>query len=337
MKRSTVVGFALLVVFVLVAMMAGVAEGAYRIAPGHVLDLLFSRTARAADPGGAQIVLALRLPRVFAAALAGASLSVAGAALQALLQNPLADPYVLGVSAGASVGASVVLAAGGAMALAGMAVPLAALVGALGATMLVFGLARTGGRLPGHTLLLSGVVVASVLGSLVTVLLFLAGSGDKMQQIVLWTMGGFGDAEWSRVAVLAPIAVLGSVALWALGRDLNLLSFGEDPAGFLGADVETVKRLVLVSAALLTAGAVAVGGVIGFVGLIVPHAVRRVTGPDNRRLIPAAFLGGAGFLVLVDTVARTLHPPVELPIGLLTGVIGGPFFLILLRTRRKGE
>lgn len=337
MKRSWLLGFALLVAFVAAALVLGVAEGASRIAPLHVLDLLFSRAARSADPAGAQIVMALRLPRVFAAALAGASLSVAGAALQSLLQNPLADPYVLGVSAGASVGASLVLVTGGAMALAGLAVPLAALAGALGATILVFGLARAGGRLPGHTLLLSGVVVASVLGSLVTVLLFLAGSGDKMQQIVLWTMGGFGDAEWSRVAVLAPISVLGMIALWALGRDLNLLSFGEDPAGFLGADVETVKRLVLCVAALLTASAVAVGGVIGFVGLIVPHAVRRVTGPDNRRVIPAAFLAGAGFLVLVDAAARTIRPPIELPVGLLTGVIGGPFFLVLLRTHRKGE
>jgi iron complex transport system permease protein len=120
-----------------------------------------------------------------------------------------------------------------------------------------------------------------------------------------------------------------------MGRDLNLLSFGEDPAGFLGANVEGVKRLVLCLTALLTAGAVAVGGVIGFVGLIVPHAVRRITGPDNRRLMPAAFLAGAGFLVLVDTVARTVHPPVELPVGLLTGVIGGPFFLVLLRSHRR--
>lgn len=334
MKRAA---FPLLVIGLVLAAVFGISVGSEALPFRHIVELLLSSAAREMDPIGTQIILGLRLPRVLAAALTGASLSVAGAALQALLQNPLADPYVLGVSAGASVGAALVIVLGAGLALAGFAVPLAALVGALMATLLVFGLARTGGRLPGLTLLLAGVVVGSVLSSMVTILLFLAGSSDKMQPILLWTMGGFGDAEWSRVAALAPVSVLGTCVLWAMGRDLNLLAFGEDPARFLGVDVESLKRGVLFLAAVLTACAVAVGGVIGFVGLIVPHAVRRVLGPDHRRLIPAVFLAGAAFLILADVAARTLHPPTELPVGLLTGLLGGPFFLVLLRSQRIGK
>jgi iron complex transport system permease protein len=213
----------------------------------------------------------------------------------------------------------------------------AALIGAVGATALVFGLAQTRGRLPGNTLLLSGVVVAAVLASVVSILLFLSSAEDKLTAIVLWTMGGFSSAAWPLVAALTPVGLLGACALWAMGRDLDLLAFGEDPARFLGTDVDRVKKVILFLAALLTACAVAVSGVIGFVGLIVPHAMRRIVGPAHRALIPAAFLGGAIFLTLADLAARRLHPPTEIPVGLLTGILGGPFFLALLRApqRRK--
>ncbi|HEY3268627.1 MAG TPA: iron ABC transporter permease [Armatimonadota bacterium] len=315
------------------AALAGLLAGTERIPWRHVLALIAQPSVREADPTGAQIVLMLRLPRVMAAAMAGACLSVSGVALQSLLQNPLADPYVLGVSAGASAGAAVVIALGLVSALAGFAIPVAALAGALAATALVFGLARSGGRMSGPLLLLSGVVVASVLGSLVSMILYLSGAQDRMQAILLWTMGGFSEADGTRVCLLAPVAIAGAGALWAMGRGLNLLAFGEDPARFLGADVDRVRSRVLFLAALLTACAVAVGGVIGFVGLIVPHAARRIVGPDHRALLPAAFLGGAAFLVLADLAARTVHPPMEVPVGLLTGVLGGPFFLGLLRAK----
>jgi iron complex transport system permease protein len=314
-----------------VAMAVGVAVGSSPIAWRDVWALLTSPAARAADPTGATVIWSLRLPRVAAAGLAGGCLGVAGVALQALLQNPLADPYVLGVSAGASAGAALVIALGVSAALAGFAIPLAALAGAVAATALVFGLAQSRGRLPGTTLLLSGVVVAAVLASLVSILLFLSGAEDKMAAIILWTMGGFGAATWPLVIVLTPLALVAGAGLWAMGRDLDLLAFGEDPARFLGADVERLKALVLFASAFLTACAVAVGGVIGFVGLIVPHAMRRIVGPAHRALIPAAFLGGAVFLTLADLAARRLHPPTEIPVGLLTGLLGGPFFLALLR------
>ena len=329
--------FAGLGLALLLSLVAAVSAGTEAMAPRHVLDLLASPVARAADPTGALILWDIRLPRVLAAALAGGCLSVAGVALQSLLQNPLADPFVLGVSAGASAGAALVIALGLAMALGGLMVPFAALLGALTATVLVFGLAQSRGRLPGTVLLLSGVVVASILGSLISLLLFLSDTPNKMQAIIVWTMGGFGEADWTRVAVLTIPALVGAVALWALGRDLDLMAFGEDPARFLGADIERVKRLILFLTAMLTACAVAVGGVIGFVGLIVPHAMRRLVGPGHRTLIAAAALGGATFLVLADLLARTVRPPTEIPVGLLTGLLGGPFFLALLRTIRTAK
>ncbi|HEY3414350.1 MAG TPA: iron ABC transporter permease [Armatimonadota bacterium] len=336
MRRVYLV-FCGLVPAVLVAVVAGTSIGAAPIPISHVLDLLLSSHARAADPAGAQILLELRLPRVLAAILAGASLSVSGCGLQALLRNPLADPYVLGVSAGASLGAAIVIAAGVTMALSGLAVPGAAILGAVLATALVFGAAQSRGALPGTVLLLAGVVTASVLGSLVSIVLFASAGSDRMQQIVLWTMGGFGEADWPRVLAVLPITLAGSLLLWALGRDINLLSFGEDPARYLGANVENLKRGILIVCAVLTGGAVALGGVIGFVGLIVPHACRKIVGPNHRVLLPASFLAGGAFLALADLVARTFYAPTELPVGLLTGLIGGPFFLALMRSARGGK
>lgn len=323
--------FALFLLAVALATIAGVACGSTPIALTKVWAMLTSTDARAADPSTTFIVWDLRLARVVAAALAGGCLGVAGAALQSLLQNSLADPYVLGVSAGASAGAALVISMGIGGALMGLALPFATLIGALAATALVFGLAYSRGRLPGTTLLLSGVVVAAVLASVVSILLFLSNSHDKLTQIVLWTMGGFSAASWRGVETMLPGVLVGLAWLWAMGRDLDLLAFGEDPARFLGAEVETVKRVVLFLSALLTACAVALGGVIGFVGLIVPHAMRRIVGPAHRVLIPASFLGGAAFLILADLAARRLHPPTEIPVGLLTGLLGGPFFLALLR------
>lgn len=336
MKRGPVI-LGALALAVVAAVVAGTSYGATSVPLSHVVDLLLSTRSRALDPVGAQILFDLRLPRVLAAVLAGASLSVSGCGLQALLRNPLADPYVLGVSAGASLGAAIVIAAGATMALSGLAIPGAAIMGAVLATVLVFGVAQSRGALPGTVLLLAGVVIASVLGSLVSIVLFASAGGDRMQQIVLWTMGGFGEADWPRVLSVLPITVVGSLALWALSRDLNLLSFGEDPARYLGANVERLKKGILFVCAVLTGSAVALGGVIGFVGLIVPHASRKMVGPNHRVLLPASFLLGGAFLAVADLVARTLRAPTELPVGLLTGLMGGPFFLALLRSQRSGK
>jgi iron complex transport system permease protein len=294
--------------------------------------LLTSGAERTADPAAAAILTEIRLPRALTAALAGALLSASGVLLQALLRNPLADPYVLGVSAGASLGAAVVIIAGAAASLAGLALPAAALAGALLSTLLVYALAR--GRST-TDLLLSGVVVASSIGALVTILLYLAAPEGRMQSIVLWTMGGFGESEWRRLSAVAPFGALGLAASWMLSRDLNLLSFGEESARTLGTDVGRARAATLFAAALMTSIAVALGGVIGFVGIMVPHAARRLAGPDHRALLPAAMLTGAVFLTLVDVAARTMRPPSEVPVGLLTGLLGGPFFLFLMR-RKQG-
>lgn len=338
MKRRLAL-LSLLSAAVALAAVAGVAFGATPLPLSRILELLFSSEARSANPTDAWIVLNLRLCRVVAAGLAGAALSVAGAVLQALLRNPLAEPYVLGVSAGASVGAAAVVAFGFTAALGGLALPTAAFLGALASTALVYALARSGGRIPGPTLLLSGVVVASVLGSLVSVLLFLSGGQNRMEAVILWTMGGFSEVDWARVAIsFVPILVC-AVVMWALGRDLNLLAFGEDPARFLGADVEPLKVTALIATALLTACAVAMGGVIGFVGLMAPHAARRLVGPDHRILIPSTALLGAVLLILGDLLGRSVHPPLEIPVGLITALFGGPFFLVVLRGqfRRSGS
>lgn len=312
------------------ALCLALAAGTTPIPVHRLWGLLASGAARAADPAAAAILTDIRLPRALTAALTGALLSASGVVLQALLRNPLADPYVLGVSAGASLGAALVVIAGAAASLGGMALPAAALAGALLSTILVYALAR--GRSTAD-LLLSGVVVASSIGALVTILLYLAAPEGRMQSIVLWTMGGFGESEWRRLSVVAPFGALGLAASWLLSRDLNLLSFGEESARTLGTDIATARAVALFAAALMTSLAVALAGVIGFVGIMVPHAARRLAGPDHRALLPAAVLAGAAFLTLVDVAARTVRPPSEVPVGLLTGLLGGPFFLFLMRRK----
>lgn len=277
------------------------------------------------------ILLEYRLPRVALAGVVGLSLSVSGAALQGLLGNPLADPYVVGVSAGAAVGAALAIMAGLQSALGGLGVPAAALVGAVVAMATVMAISRTGGRLPARTFLLAGVVVGSFFWSLVTLLL--AVSGRSMQEVMFWLLGSLSGADTARLWMSAPPAVLAVLGLWTLSRDLNLISVGEEPAHHLGVRVETVKNVVVLLASLATASAVAVSGVIGFVGLIVPHMVRMILGPDHRVLIPCAALCGAAFLILADTAARTMLGATELPVGVLTALLGGPFFLYLLRSK----
>lgn len=332
MRRAEV--WAVLVFALIASLALALGFGTTPIHIHRLLSLLTSAAERATDPAAASILTGIRLPRALAAALVGASLSASGVLLQALLRNPLADPYVLGVSAGASLGAAAVITLGAAAALSGMALPLAALAGAMLSTILVYALAR--GR-SATDLLLSGVVVASSIGALVTITLYLAAPEGRLQSIVMWTMGGFGESDWRRLTAMAPLALLGLAASWLLSRDLNLLSFGEDSAQSLGTDIRRSRALVLLVAAVLTSISVALAGVIGFVGIMVPHAARRIVGPDHRRLLPAAMLAGAAFLTLVDVAARTMRPPTEVPVGLLTGLLGGPFFLFLMRRGRMGS
>lgn len=277
-----------------------------------------------------QIVVELRLPRMLLAALVGGGLALAGATFQALLRNPLAEPYILGISGGASVGAVLVLALGLASA-ASWVLPLAALAGALLAIVLVFRVA-TGSRrsLDVRVLLLAGVVVAAFFGACVAFILSVS-EAHTVQGAVLWIMGSLSGATWRSVAVTAAYTLPAAVLLTGLSRPLNLMAMGEETAHYLGADVERVKRTALVLAALVTAAGVAVAGVIGFVGLVVPHAIRLLVGSDHRALLPLAFLGGAAFLVLSDLLAQVVLAPTQVPVGVITAFVGVPLFLVLLR------
>lgn len=274
------------------------------------------------------IVWRLRAPRAALAFLVGGSLGVAGGGLQALLRNPLADPFLLGLSGGAGLGAVLAIA----LNLTGpWALPLAAFAGALLALGLVYRLGMVAGAaLDSRILLLGGVAVGAFAAAVTTAVVAMA-DASQLRNAFLWLWGGLSGASWQAVLVLAIYAPVPLAALAFSARALDLLALGEEAAGYLGADVERVKRRVYLSASLLTAAAVAVSGVIGFVGLIVPHLVRMVWGHRHRALLPAAFVGGGALLAAADTLARVAFAPRELPVGIVTALLGVPVFVLLLR------
>ncbi|MEO8635200.1 MAG: iron ABC transporter permease [Gemmatimonadales bacterium] len=305
------------------AMIAGLGLGAVRLAPGAVVHGLFDTNALEAT-----IIRDLRLPRVLQGFLVGGSLAVCGAVLQALIRNPLADPYLLGLSGGAALGAVLVIALG---LTAPWALPLAAFVGAGTALLLVYRLSLVEGRrMDSHVLILAGVVVSSFTGALVGAILSLA-SAAQLRNAFLWMLGGLGGASWPSLLILAAYAVIPLGLLMWHARDFDLLALGDETARHLGADPERLKRLAYVTTGVLTAAAVAQCGMIGFVGLIIPHAIRRVAGPLHTILLPASFLLGGGFLVIADALARSVASPLELPVGVVTALVGVPLFAILLR------
>ena len=278
-----------------------------------------------------QIFWQLRLPRVLMSALVGAVLSVCGAAYQSIFRNPLTDPYVLGVSSGASLGASVAILLGLEAWLWGVGGM--ALFAALLTVLLIYRIASIGNRMHTTTLLLTGVCITFLMSAIISFIMVLR--QDKMDSIIFWTMGSFGSSNWGDVAVMAPVAVVGiGVVLW-YSRDLNLLLAGSEAAQSMGVNVEHVKRMLLLFTTLMVAFAVSSCGVIGFVGLIVPHAVRLVAGPDNRRVVPYSMLCGAIFVLVCDTLARTILRPSELPVGSLTSLIGAPLFIYLLYKNKR--
>lgn len=282
-----------------------------------------------ADPLAGSIVWEIRLPRVALALLVGAMLSVAGAIFQVLLRNPLADPYVLGISGGAAVGGIVALLVAGTW--GGWSLSLGALLGALFTVAVVFLLAGGWRGAAGDRLLLTGVVMASLWGACVTLFLSMS-QDDRLRSLLFWLLGDLGQAPWLWGA--GGVCVLGVLAAWMLGRSMNALAFGDRHAWSLGVSVRPVRLALYGVGSLLTAVAVSSAGAIGFVGLIVPHTVRLLGCQDYRMLVPLAALLGGAFLVAADTVARTVAAPVELPVGVVTAFVGVPFFLWLLRRGR---
>ncbi len=296
-----------------------------------LVDLALGR----ADAPTRAILLEVRLPRILLAAIVGAALSGAGTAFQAILRNPLADPYILGVSGGAALGAALFIAAAGGDPLGGpLARPVAAFAGALFTLLVLFRLARLRGRTGSMALLLVGVVL-NAFDSAVILFLLTVGDTSRFQGVMSFLVGAVGSPPWAVVLGAGAFVTVGLALLLALSNRLNLLAFGEETAGHLGVDVERTTWAVVIAASLVTAAAVAFTGLIGFVGLIVPHALRIAFGSDHRVLVPASAVGGAAFLVLADTGARTLMAPVELPVGVLTALIGCPLFLALFLRRLR--
>ncbi|ROS23151.1 iron ABC transporter permease [Cellulomonas sp. PhB150] len=335
--RSTAlfVGLALALV-VLAVLSAGI--GQLHVAPSEVVGSILHRIGldwgpTPAHPNGDAALWAIRFPRVVMAALVGAALATGGALMQGVFGNPLADPGVVGVSSGAAVGACTVIVFG--LAFAGpWTVAAMAFVGGLLTTILVYLTARENGRTEVVTLVLTGVAVNAVAGAALALLTFL-GDTQAREQIVFWQLGSLNGTRWPYVAVVAPIVLLGIAGAVAVARRLDLLALGERSARHLGVDVERLRVVCIVLVALLTAGAVAFCGIIAFVGLVVPHLIRMAVGPGHRVLIPASALGGAVLLLAADLVARTAVPYADLPIGMLTALVGGPFFFWLIRRTRR--
>lgn len=306
-------------------------------APLSLGDVVRALLGSGSSELAATVVLGLRLPRILLAALAGAGLAVAGVAFQALTRNPLADPAVLGVASGAALGAVLGQIAGleGSL-LATFGLSALAFAGALAAATAVYLVASVSGRLPIQTLLLAGVIIGLFFSAVITLIISLVDFA-QLGGILHWLMGSLGALGYRPVVVVGVGCAVGVGAIYTQARALNLLALGEEAALQMGVDAERVKRVIFVAASLLTGVVVAHTGPIGFVGLIVPHAVRLAIGSDNRLLIPAAGAAGASFLVLADTLARVVVQPAELPVGVITAFCGAPFFIYLLRTRfRRG-
>lgn len=319
-----------LVAALLVISLVALATGPSTIGIGEVAQLLLAGDDPAIDPAIRDIVLGVRGPRLLLGLLVGAALATAGAVFQALLRNPLADPYVLGVSGGAALAGIAVLALGSVLAISTRMVPLAAFAGGLLATALLYWVSGGRGRSSPTGLLLTGVVFNAFASAGIVLLASVAGFFEG-SRIFLWLIGHLSAVDIDAVGIVAVSVGLGLATAGALSRSLNLLALGDETAAHLGVPVESHRRWLLVATSLMVGAAVAVSGLIGFVGLIVPHTLRLVIGSDHRLLIPAAALSGAGFLVLSDTVARTILDGRELPVGAVTALVGGPLFIFLLR------
>lgn len=319
------------------AVLAGLLVGAVGLAPGAVLAEVADRLPFVSIDSGlgereAAIVWDLRLPRVVLAALVGATLAAAGAAYQGVFRNPLADPYLLGVAAGAGLGATVGIVTAGA---ASAVVPAAAFAGAVVAVLLTYALGgATGGGRAGTTLVLAGVAVAAFFTAAQTFVQ--QRHADTVREVYSWILGRLSTVGWSEVGLLAPYAAVSLVVLLLHRRLLDVLAVGEEEAETLGVSAARVRLVVVAAATLGTAAAVAVSGLIGFVGIVVPHAVRLLAGSSYRVILPLSILGGAAFLVLADLGARTLVSPAEVPLGVITAFVGAPFFAVVLRSSRRG-
>ncbi|MBW6464665.1 MAG: iron chelate uptake ABC transporter family permease subunit [Firmicutes bacterium] len=330
-----------LILALILVMIFGMIWGAVSIGWRNIFAILLdmlpfyeSETAAEVAVVYRDILLQIRIPRVLLAAAVGSSLAVSGAVFQGLFRNPMADPYVIGISSGAALGAVFAMLSGFSLTIGGFgAVPLFAFFGGIATITLVYSMARVGRAVPVMTLLLAGIAVSAFLSAIVSLLTYFA--GEKLHMVVFWMMGGLGGATWQQVKIMLPYAMVGYICVSIFSRELNAMLLGEETAGNLGVDTEKVKKILLAGASLLVAAAVSTSGIIGFVGLVVPHFIRLVAGPDHRFLLPASAILGATLLIATDMLARVIIAPTELPVGIITAMIGAPMFIYLLKKRRK--
>jgi iron complex transport system permease protein len=319
--------------FLLATMTAGVAIGSVPLSPAQVWHVVVAGLAgHPPNTVAGIIVWQIRLPRVLLAAVVGAALTTAGSVVQVLVRNALADPFLLGVSSGASVGATTVLLMGAFASLGVWAISVGSVLGALGAMAAVFLVSRAGSSLSPTQLILCGVVMSALFESVTSFLIF-RGNPQATQAVLFWLLGSFGLASWGQLPIPLVALAVAMVYLLAQGRALNALAMGSEPAASLGVDVRQLRRNLFVVTSLMAGVAVAVSGIIGFVGLVVPHIVRLMVGSDHRRVLPTGVLFGASFMVLGDLLARTIVAPQEMPIGVITAFIGAPTLIVLIRRR----
>lgn len=322
MKKTA--AFALLVILLIILTAAALVVGSVKIP----LEEIISIARGGGDATYRRVLLGIRIPRIIQAAVTGMGLSVSGAFLQGLLGNPLADPYILGISSGAALGAAVSIVLGLGM----LGTQAMAFAAALATIYLVVSLSRLGHGTGGATLLLSGIAVSTFLSAILSFVMLR--SHQKLSGIVFWMMGDFSLISWNEVIVSSPAIIVGTLLMYLYSKELNAIIMGRETAEHLGVNTQRVFGIILACGSLVTAAAVAVSGIVGFVGLMVPHITRMFVGPDNRVLVPFSALTGAIFLVFADALSRTLIQPAEIPIGIITALFGGPFFLYILRTSK---
>ena len=318
-QKEAWIAIVLLAVFLLAAIAISLFLGSVSISPGELWK--------------SSILWQIRLPRVILAALIGLLLAISGVILQGILRNPLADPYILGISAGSALGAAAAMALGLQFVFLGMSpVPLLAFIFSLAAVLVVYKLSQVAGKTSPETLILSGVALSAFCSAILSLIIIVSGN---LQAIYFWLLGSLSSANWANVITVIPYALIGTSVAYFFSKELNALLLGEEMAKTLGIEVENARLILIGAASLMTAAAVSVSGLIGFVGLIIPHWIRLIVGPNHRLLVPLSALSGMILMVIADTVSRTVISPVEIPIGIVMALLGAPFFLYLLRRRRS--
>ena len=331
------IGFAILGLLLLATALLSLSMGPVEIPVGHVAAIVLSFAGlEIAEFGRTDelVIQQIRIPRIIVGGCVGMALGVAGATMQGLFRNPMADPGIIGVSAGGALGAVVTIAVG-ATGLFFLALPFFAFLGAMAASLLVYGIAAVGGRFSMATLLLAGVAVNAFLAAVISAIIMFLPNNAALREIIFWLAGGLDSRAWEHVRIAAPFILVGIGVILLMTRDLNLLMLGDDEARSMGVRVGPARVVLLTAAAMATGAAVAVSGIITFVGLVTPHVLRLLLGPDHRVLMPMSALGGATFVILADTLARTVIQPAEMRVGIITAFVGAPFFIFLLIKNKR--